>query len=149
MWDYITHVRAYYNYKYCNDYDYVFVFIISRIIKPQKIVFSVFFLESQTNNKRNKYKKMYKYHRQYRNMSRSQEPANYYTKGSACFYNESEKVLISGDTVFYQSYGRTDLPGGSEAQMQKSLSRIFETLPDDVLVYPGHGACGFELGANK
>ena len=72
-----------------------------------------------------------------------------HTQGSVCFYNESEKVLISGDTVFYQSYGRTDLPGGSEEQMQKSLSNIFETLPDDVLVYPGHGAYGFELGANK
>ena len=72
-----------------------------------------------------------------------------HTPGSVCFYNESEKVLISGDTVFYQSYGRTDLPGGSEGQMQKSLSGIFETIPGDVLVYPGHGACGFELSANK
>ncbi|MBO7123593.1 MAG: MBL fold metallo-hydrolase [Treponema sp.] len=72
-----------------------------------------------------------------------------HTEGSVCFYNESEKVLISGDTVFYQSYGRTDLPGGNEDQMQKSLSEIFETIPDDVLVYPGHGAYGFEIGANK
>lgn len=72
-----------------------------------------------------------------------------HTQGSVCFYNESEKTLISGDTVFYQSYGRTDLPGGSEAQMQKSLSKIFESLPEDVLVYPGHGAYGFELAANQ
>ena len=72
-----------------------------------------------------------------------------HTKGSVCFYNESEKALISGDTVFYQSYGRTDLPGGSESQMQKSLAKIFETLPKDVLVYPGHGAYGFELGSNE
>ncbi|MBR5096417.1 MAG: MBL fold metallo-hydrolase [Treponema sp.] len=72
-----------------------------------------------------------------------------HTEGSVCFYNEAGKVLISGDTVFYQSYGRTDLPGGNEEQMQKSLSNIFETLPSDVLVYPGHGAYGFELGANK
>ena len=72
-----------------------------------------------------------------------------HTQGSVCFYNEYEKVLISGDTVFYQSYGRTDLPDGSEEQMQKSLSNIFETLPSDVLVYPGHGVYGFELGANK
>ena len=71
-----------------------------------------------------------------------------HTRGSACFYNESEKVLVSGDTVFYQSYGRTDLPGGDESQMQKSLSKIFDALPKDVLVYPGHGAYGFELGAN-
>lgn len=72
-----------------------------------------------------------------------------HTEGSVCFYNESEKVLVSGDTVFYQSYGRTDLPDGNEDKMQKSLSIIFETLPSDVLVYPGHGAYGFELGANK
>lgn len=71
-----------------------------------------------------------------------------HTKGSVCFYNESEKALISGDTVFYQSYGRTDLPGGSEREMQKSLAKIFEELPKDVLVYPGHGAYGFELGSN-
>ena len=71
-----------------------------------------------------------------------------HTEGSVCFYNESEKTLISGDTIFYQSYGRTDLPGGSESQMQKSLAKIFEELPKDVLVYPGHGAYGFELGAN-
>lgn len=72
-----------------------------------------------------------------------------HTEGSVCYYNESEKVLISGDTVFYQSYGRTDLPGGSEEKMQKSLSEIFETIPGDVLVYPGHGAYGFELGVNS
>lgn len=72
-----------------------------------------------------------------------------HTEGSVCFYNESEKVLVSGDTIFYQSYGRTDLPGGNEDQMQKSLSNIFETLPGDILVYPGHGAYGFELAANK
>lgn len=72
-----------------------------------------------------------------------------HTEGSACYYNESEKVLISGDTIFYQSYGRTDLPGGSEEKMQKSLSEIFETIPGDVLVYPGHGAYGFELSVNS
>ncbi len=71
-----------------------------------------------------------------------------HTEGSSCFYNESEKALISGDTIFFQSYGRTDLPGGSEAQMQESLSKIFESLPSDILVYPGHGADGFELLAN-
>ena len=71
-----------------------------------------------------------------------------HTPGSVCFYNEYEKALISGDTVFYQSYGRTDLPGGDEAQMQKSLSKIF-SLAKDTLVYPGHGALGFELGANE
>ena len=72
-----------------------------------------------------------------------------HTQGSVCFYNESEGLLVSGDTVFYQSYGRTDLPGGDDGQMQKSLSKIFTELPKSVLVYPGHGAGGFELGANE
>lgn len=72
-----------------------------------------------------------------------------HTKGSVCFYNESEKTLVSGDTIFYQSYGRTDLPGGDESQMQKSLAKIFDGIPKDVLIYPGHGAYGFELAANE
>lgn len=71
-----------------------------------------------------------------------------HTQGSVCFYNESEGALISGDTVFYHSYGRTDLPGGSEHEMQKSLERIFKELPPETLVYPGHEAAGFELGNN-
>lgn len=69
-----------------------------------------------------------------------------HTKGSCCLYNKDEKLLISGDTLFYGSYGRTDLKGGSEDEMLRSLSRIYnKDIPDDVLVYPGHDKYGFQL----
>lgn len=71
-----------------------------------------------------------------------------HTKGSVCYYNEKEKILITGDTIFYHSWGRTDFPGGSEAEMNKSLERIYSILPKDVLVYPGHEYAGFQLGEN-
>lgn len=61
-----------------------------------------------------------------------------HTKGSVCFYWPSEKVLLSGDTLFCRGYGRTDLPGGDMRQMIDSL-RHLNTLPSDTLVYPGHG----------
>lgn len=71
-----------------------------------------------------------------------------HTKGSVCYYNEKEKVLITGDTIFYHSWGRTDFPGGNEFEMNKSLNRIYSTLPHDVLVYPGHEYAGFALKEN-
>ena len=61
-----------------------------------------------------------------------------HTQGSVCFYWPSEKVLISGDTLFYRGYGRTDLPGGDMHQLITSLQRLI-ALPSDTLVYPGHG----------
>jgi glyoxylase-like metal-dependent hydrolase (beta-lactamase superfamily II) len=48
-------------------------------------------------------------------------------------------VMFSGDLLFAGSIGRTDLPGGSWAQMQESLSRVVLTAPDDTVVYCGHG----------
>lgn len=71
-----------------------------------------------------------------------------HTEGSVCLYSSREKVLLSGDTVFFQSWGRTDLPFGSEQQIQKSLGRIYSTLPSDTKVYPGHGIYGFEISQN-
>lgn len=68
-----------------------------------------------------------------------------HTKGSCCFYNKDAGILLSGDTVFYGSYGRTDLKGGSEVDMIKSLSAIKEKIPGSTLVYPGHDYFGFEL----
>ena len=61
-----------------------------------------------------------------------------HTPGSVCFYWPQEKVLFSGDTLFRMGYGRTDLPGGSTAQLIDSLERLF-TLPADTVVWPGHG----------
>lgn len=70
-----------------------------------------------------------------------------HTKGSVCLYNSTEKVLVSGDTMFYHSWGRTDL-GGSEVEIQKSLRRIHELASADTLVYPGHDYTEFPLSEN-
>ncbi len=59
-----------------------------------------------------------------------------HSKGSICLYGEG--VLFSGDTLFAGTYGRTDVPGGSEEEMLGSIARLME-LPDDTIVYPGHG----------
>lgn len=55
-----------------------------------------------------------------------------------CFYFESENILFSGDTLFQESIGRTDLPGGDYSTLQASLRRL-ALLPDKTVVYPGHG----------
>ena len=59
-----------------------------------------------------------------------------HTVGSCCY--RFGDVLVSGDTLFAQSIGRTDLPGGNTAQMFHSLRRL-STLPDTLRVIPGHG----------
>lgn len=71
-----------------------------------------------------------------------------HSPGSVCYYNAKKRTLVSGDTVFYRTYGRTDLPGGSAAQIMRSLRMLKETLPSDTLVYPGHERAGFPLGEN-
>lgn len=71
-----------------------------------------------------------------------------HTKGCVCLYNAAQKVLVSGDTMFYHSWGRTDLPGGNEGEIQKSLKKIAEIVEKDVRVYPGHDYAGFELSQN-
>lgn len=68
-----------------------------------------------------------------------------HTPGSICFFLASEdgtyierpNVLVSGDTLFCASIGRTDFPGGNMGQMRASLKRLSK-LPDDTLVLPGH-----------
>ena len=55
------------------------------------------------------------------------------------FYNEKEKALFSGDVLFLNSVGRTDLPGGNHNTLLNSIRKKLFTLPDDVTVYPGHG----------
>lgn len=62
-----------------------------------------------------------------------------HTPGGCCFYFEAEKVVITGDTLFADSIGRTDLPGGSHHQLLESVRTRLFTLPDDVTAYPGHG----------
>ena len=63
-----------------------------------------------------------------------------HTKGSCCYYLKDAKVLFSGDTLFFENHGRTDLPTGSMSDMVHSIKEILFELPEDVTVYPGHGA---------
>ncbi len=62
-----------------------------------------------------------------------------HTPGSVCFYSEREGVLFSGDTIFFDGVGRTDLPGGSEKKLLESISRTIMALPPETRVFPGHG----------
>ena len=64
----------------------------------------------------------------------------FHTKGSACYVVTSEKALFSGDTLFFATVGRTDLPTGTTRTMESSLRKL-KNLPDDLKVYPGHSAC--------
>lgn len=59
-----------------------------------------------------------------------------HTPGGVCY--QTDGVLFSGDTLFYHSYGRTDLPGGNGQQIAESLARLMQ-LDGETLVYPGHG----------
>ena len=61
-----------------------------------------------------------------------------HTPGSAAFWDKEENVLFSGDTLFEGTYGRTDLPGGSEEAIFASLRRLF-AMDANIEVYPGHG----------
>ena len=60
-----------------------------------------------------------------------------HTKGSICL--KIGNNLFSGDTLFYRSIGRTDLPTGSYEELEKSIKTKIYTLPDDTKVYTGHG----------
>jgi glyoxylase-like metal-dependent hydrolase (beta-lactamase superfamily II) len=62
-----------------------------------------------------------------------------HTQGSLCLWIPQQNKLIAGDTLFRDSVGRTDLPGGNTRQLLSSIkTRLFD-LPDDVIVIPGHG----------
>lgn len=61
-----------------------------------------------------------------------------HTEGGCCYYLEKERVLFSGDTLFCQSVGRTDFPGGSMKKIVRSIKEKLLVLPDEVRVYPGH-----------
>lgn len=62
-----------------------------------------------------------------------------HTQGSLCLYLPKQSLLISGDTLFAGSVGRTDLPGGDGKQLIRSIHSQILTLPDEVKVVPGHG----------
>ncbi len=60
-----------------------------------------------------------------------------HTPGSLCLFNSKDKILISGDTIFADGVGRTDLQGGSEKELEKSLEKLFPLKIEKIL--PGHG----------
>jgi hydroxyacylglutathione hydrolase len=62
-----------------------------------------------------------------------------HSPGSVSFYSRQEKFIISGDVIFNGSIGRTDLPGASFATLEESIRTKLYTLPEDVVIYPGHG----------
>ena len=62
-----------------------------------------------------------------------------HTKGSVCLYCEKERLIFTGDTLFSGTWGRTDLPTGSFMQIMESISEKLMILPDETIVYPGHG----------
>ena len=62
-----------------------------------------------------------------------------HTKGSSSLYCTEEKCLFSGDTMFSGTWGRTDLPTSSRDDIMNSITEKLLKLPDDTIVYPGHG----------
>jgi len=62
-----------------------------------------------------------------------------HTPGSISLWIPSENKLVAGDTLFRESIGRTDLPGGDWRQIQQSIHTKLLPLPDDAVVIPGHG----------
>ncbi|HVK96412.1 MAG TPA: MBL fold metallo-hydrolase [Flavisolibacter sp.] len=74
-----------------------------------------------------------------------------HSPGSISFYSNDHKFLISGDVLFQGSVGRTDLPGGDFTILEESIRTKLYTLPEDVIVYPGHGdstTIGDEMKSN-
>lgn len=59
--------------------------------------------------------------------------------GHVAFYNPVEKLVINGDILFRGSYGRVDLPGGNPADLKHTITQKMFALPEDTLVYCGHG----------
>ena len=74
-----------------------------------------------------------------------------HSPGSLLYYNSESRVLFSGDVLFCQGIGRSDLPGGNHNLLIKGIKEKLMILPDGVKVYPGHGpetTIGFEKSGN-
>jgi glyoxylase-like metal-dependent hydrolase (beta-lactamase superfamily II) len=63
-----------------------------------------------------------------------------HTQGSICLWLPTESTLVAGDTLFRDSIGRTDLPGGDGRQILRSIHEKLMALPEETVVVPGHGA---------
>ena len=62
-----------------------------------------------------------------------------HSPGSICFYSKEYQFIIAGDVLFYESIGRTDLPGGNHEHLLKNIKEKLFKLNDETLVYSGHG----------
>lgn len=71
-----------------------------------------------------------------------------HTAGGVCYYIKEAGALLSGDTLFAGSYGRTDFPTSSMSDLAHSVRERLLTLPEDTMVYPGHGE-GTSIGYEK
>lgn len=74
-----------------------------------------------------------------------------HTEGSVVYVCDELKCAFAGDTIFYLSVGRTDLPGGNQELLQESLNRLLNELPEDYTLYVGHykeTTVGFEKSYN-
>ena len=74
-----------------------------------------------------------------------------HTSGSVCYYFEHENVIFTGDTLFFESIGRTDFPTGNGRELMTSIQNKLFLLPKDTIVYSGHGcetSIGHEINNN-
>jgi glyoxylase-like metal-dependent hydrolase (beta-lactamase superfamily II) len=74
-----------------------------------------------------------------------------HSPGSLCYYNEAANAVFTGDVLFLESIGRTDLPGGDYDKLVHGIRTKLFTLPPETVVYPGHGpktTIGFESEHN-
>jgi hydroxyacylglutathione hydrolase len=62
-----------------------------------------------------------------------------HSPASICFYCSAQHFIISGDVLFYESIGRFDFPGSNEQELYRSIREKLYMLPDETIVYPGHG----------
>jgi glyoxylase-like metal-dependent hydrolase (beta-lactamase superfamily II) len=61
-----------------------------------------------------------------------------HTAGGCCFYDEKAGIIFTGDTLFKETIGRTDMPTGNLSELLASVKEKLYTLPESVKVYPGH-----------
>lgn len=72
-----------------------------------------------------------------------------HTPGSSILYIPKANIAFTGDTIFAQGCGRSDFPGGSAVELRRSIRRIYNTLPEDMVVYSGHGDPGTVAGNKR
>lgn len=74
-----------------------------------------------------------------------------HSPGGICIYDRADGWVLSGDSLFLGSIGRTDLPGSNHSKLTHGIRTLLFTLPESTIVYPGHGpstTIGHERGTN-